>query len=53
MHDYISNMINVVNQIRKLGDNLNEQKVIERLIRSLPKKYDHIVAAIEESKDLT
>lgn len=50
--DYVSNLIDVVNQIRKLGENLSEKKVVEKILRSLPKKYDHVVAAIEESKYL-
>ncbi|GKV46270.1 hypothetical protein SLEP1_g53265 [Rubroshorea leprosula] len=38
--------------MRKYGDDVLEQKVVEKILKSLPKKYDHIVAAIEESKDL-
>ncbi|GKV09292.1 hypothetical protein SLEP1_g20816 [Rubroshorea leprosula] len=36
----------------KYGDDVPEQKVVEKILRSLPKKYDHIMVAIEESKDL-
>jgi hypothetical protein len=53
MHDYFSNMLGIVNQIIKFGENLSEQKVIEKILRSMPMKYDHVVAAIEESKDLS
>jgi hypothetical protein len=53
MHDYFSNMLDVVNQIKKFGENLSDQKVVEKILRSMPKKYDHVVAAIEESKDLS
>ncbi|GKV12217.1 hypothetical protein SLEP1_g23396 [Rubroshorea leprosula] len=45
-------MTETVNQMRKYGDDVPEKKVVEKMLRSLPKKYDHIVAAIEESKDL-
>jgi hypothetical protein len=53
MHDYFSNTLDIVNQIRKFGENLSEQKVVEKILRSMPMKYDHVVAAIEESKDLS
>jgi hypothetical protein len=53
MHDYFSNMFDVVNQIRRFGENLSDQKVVEKILRSMPMKYDHVVAAIEESKDLS
>lgn len=42
-----------MNQIRSLGEDLNAQKVVEKVLRSLTPKFDHVVAAIEESKDLT
>jgi hypothetical protein len=53
MHDYFSNMLDVVNQIRRFGENLSDQKVVEKILRSMPMKYDQMVAAIEESKDLS
>ena len=39
----------IVNQIRSYGD----QQVVEKILRSLPSKFDSRVAAIEESKDLS
>lgn len=45
-------MIEVVNQIRKIGETLTDEKVVEKVLRSFSKKFDHVVAAIEESKDL-
>jgi hypothetical protein len=53
MHDYFYNMLDVVNQIRRFGENLSDQKIVENFLRSMPMKYDHVVAAIEESKDLS
>ena len=45
--------MNVVNQIRLNGDELTDQKIVEKILRSLPIKFDSIVVAIEESKDLS
>ncbi|KAG8490935.1 hypothetical protein CXB51_014723 [Gossypium anomalum] len=53
LDDYVSKVIDVVNQIRKYGEDLSEQRVVEKILRSLPRKYDHVVATIEESKDLS
>jgi GTP1/Obg family GTP-binding protein len=41
MHDYFSNMLDVVNQIRKFGENLSNQKVLEKILRTMPKKYEN------------
>jgi hypothetical protein len=46
-------VMELVNQIRQNGDELADQKVVEKVLRSLPRKFDAIVVVIEESKDLT
>jgi hypothetical protein len=43
----------VVNAIRGLGEELKESLVVQKLLRSLPLKYDAKVFAIEETRDLT
>jgi len=44
---------NIVNNITILGDTIEDKKVVQKVLRSLIPKFDHIVAAIEESKDLS
>jgi hypothetical protein len=39
MHDYFSNTLDIVNKIRKFGENLSEQKVVEKIVRTMPMKY--------------
>ncbi|XP_048231300.1 uncharacterized protein LOC125370317 [Ricinus communis] len=51
--DYSNNLMGIVNQMRKYGENIVDQKVVEKLLRSLTQKYDSAVSAIEESRDLT
>ena len=41
-----------INQIRSLGENLREQKMIEKNSRSLTIKFDIVTTAIKEFKDL-
>lgn len=50
---FFSGVHSIVNQIRSFGEKLIEQKVVERVLRSLPTKFDYVVVVIEESKDLT
>ena len=45
-------VINVVNQVRMNDDELSDQKVVKNILRSLPPKFDNVLVAIEESKDL-
>jgi gag-polypeptide of LTR copia-type len=51
--EYFSQVMDLVNQMRSLGDkDITEQKLIEKILISLPESFDSIITAIEESKDL-
>jgi uncharacterized membrane protein YgcG len=50
---FLTKVQGTVNQLRLYGDTLSDQTVVTKVLRSLASKFDHIVAAIEESKDMT
>jgi len=43
----------IISQMTSYGDQIIDQTVVEIILRSLTPKFDHNVAAIEESKDLS
>lgn len=53
IQDYSSRVTEVVNQLYSLGEKLSNKTVGERVLNSLPEKYDDMVAVIEEMKDLS
>ena len=53
VQEFISRALEVINQLRVYGDTISDQTVVAKVLRSLPPKFDHIVAAIEEAKDLS
>nr|KYP42595.1 hypothetical protein KK1_036003 [Cajanus cajan] len=50
--EYITHVQTMVNTMKGLGENLVELQVIEKVLHTLPTKFDHIVVAIEETKNL-
>ncbi|XP_073153344.1 uncharacterized protein [Henckelia pumila] len=50
---FISRVVEIINQIKSYGDTIEDKKIVEKVLRSLPQKFEHVVAAIEESKDLS
>jgi gag-polypeptide of LTR copia-type len=52
LKEYFSKVIELVNQIRSLGENLNDNLVCEKILFNLCLKYNNIAAIIEEIKDL-
>ncbi|RVW58632.1 hypothetical protein CK203_116858 [Vitis vinifera] len=53
VQDFLSRVAAIVNQMRSYGEDILDQTVVAKVLRSLTPKFDHVVAAIEESKDLS
>jgi hypothetical protein len=51
--DYFSRLVTLTNQMKNCGYALTNQTIIEKILRTLPSKFDHIVVTIEETKDLS
>ena len=50
---FISQAMDVVNQLRSYGEDVTDRKVVEKILRSLPQQYDTLVTTIEKCKDLS
>ena len=53
VQEFFSKVSTTINQIRGYGDNVNDQKIVEKILRSLSIKFEHVVATIEEAKYLS
>ena len=51
--DFFTKVTKLVNQIKVCGEVLTSRSVVGKILRSLAPKFDHVVVAIEESKDLS
>eukprot|EP00253_Pinus_taeda_P026417 PITA_26417 len=50
---FFTHVIGLVTQIRTHGKILEERRIVEKLLRILPSKFDVIVTTIEETKDVS
>ena len=50
--DYHTRIIVVVNQMRRNGEVLSDAQITEKILRSLDPKFDFVIVAIKESKEV-
>ncbi|KAB2603157.1 hypothetical protein D8674_004162 [Pyrus ussuriensis x Pyrus communis] len=49
---YLTKLFDIMNQMRIYGEELSRERVVQKLLISLPRSYDSICAVIEHSKDI-
>eukprot|EP00253_Pinus_taeda_P010559 PITA_10559 len=50
---FFTHVIGLITQMRTHGENIEERRIVEKILRVLPSKFDAIVTTIEETKDLS
>ncbi|XP_061375044.1 uncharacterized protein LOC133317220 [Gastrolobium bilobum] len=51
--DYVSRVQKVDIKMKRNGETLDEVRIMEKVLRSLARKFDYIVTAIEEAKNMS
>ncbi|EOY05264.1 CCHC-type integrase-like protein [Theobroma cacao] len=49
--EYVDQVMKLINQIRMLGEKLSETSVVQKILISIPEKFEATVASLEQSKD--
>ncbi|KAA8540680.1 hypothetical protein F0562_024401 [Nyssa sinensis] len=49
--EYFSRTLVIVNQMRRHGEDIDDVRVMEKILRTLTPKFEHVVVAVEQSMD--
>lgn len=49
---YITKLLELVNQMKSYGEDISDQRIIQKLLISLSREYDSIAEVIKETKDI-
>ena len=50
--EYFSRVMLVANDMSNFGENMTNEKIVEKILRTLTENFNYIVCSIEESKDI-
>ncbi|XP_031283011.1 uncharacterized protein LOC116141671 [Pistacia vera] len=53
VREYVDRLMSVVNKIRLLGVELTDRRIVEKVLVSLPERFEAKISSLEDSKDLT
>ena len=51
--DFTTRLLNVVNQIRFLGEQLSDTRIVEKVLVALPERFESKISSLEESRNLS
>ncbi|XP_020972634.1 uncharacterized protein LOC110269269 [Arachis ipaensis] len=52
VEQYFTHVTDLVNKMRVYGEDMADSEVVEKILRTMPMKYDHVVTMILESHDM-
>ena len=50
LESFYTRVIGLINQIKSHGEAIDDRRVIEKVLRSLPPKFEYLVVTLEETK---
>ena len=51
--DYSDRLLSIANKVRLLGSKLNDSRIVEKILVTMPERYEAIVTILENTKDLS
>jgi hypothetical protein len=51
--DYADRLLSIINKVRLLGKEFSDDRIVQKILVTMPEKYESKISSLEESKDLT
>nr|XP_027191521.1 uncharacterized protein LOC113787151 [Cicer arietinum] len=51
--EYFSKVLLVATEMRNMGEDMQDNKIVDKILRTLSEKFTYVVCSIEESKDIS
>ena len=51
--DYSDRLLDIVNKVRLLGTNFSDSRIVQKILVTIPEKFEPTTMALENSKDLS
>ena len=50
---FYTRVVSLINQLKSHGDNIEDKRAVEKILRILPHKFESLVVTLEENKELS
>ena len=51
--DYSDRLLDIVNKVRLLGIDFSDSKIVQKILVTIPEKFDATISSLENSKDVS
>ena len=49
--DYADKLLSIINKVRLLGKKFSDDRIVQKILVIMPKKYEFKISSLKESKD--
>ena len=50
---FYTRVVGLINQLKSHGETITDKRVVEKILRSLPPRFENLVVTLEEHTDMT
>ena len=51
--DYVEQLLSIANKVRLYGKEFSDERIVQKILVTLPKKYEATISSLENSKDMS